>query len=96
VSTVEHVTYVPTFDFINDLFQLVVVVDKRILTYSPRERSWVWDIDEIHDECVTPNVLDLLGAKMAACSSGVKVSIIECFQHMTDAVPDTPSSPFLP
>jgi hypothetical protein len=67
---------VSTLEFINVLFQLVDAVDKRMLTYSPRERSWIWDIDEIHDECITPNVLDLLGDKMAACSSGVKVGII--------------------
>jgi hypothetical protein len=46
-----------------------------MLTYSPRERFWVWEIDEIRDEGITPNVLDLLGAKMTACSSGLRVGV---------------------
>lgn len=41
------------------------LVDKCLLTYSLREKSWTWDIDEIYAENITPNVLDLISAKMA-------------------------------
>ena len=60
-----------------------------MLTYSPRERFWVWEIDEIRDEGITPNVLDLLGAKMAACSSGLKVGVYyhEFFRSVTIPMP---------
>jgi predicted ATPase len=47
-----------------------------MLTYSPRERFWFFEIDEIRDEGITPNVLDLLSAKMTACSSGLRVGVI--------------------
>jgi hypothetical protein len=45
-----------------------------MLTYSPRQRIWVFDIDEINDEDITPNVLDLLGAKMASGNAQVSIS----------------------
>ena len=51
------------------------LVDKRILTYSPRERRWKWDIEVIYAENITPNVLDLLSAKMAHLSESSQVSI---------------------
>ena len=50
------------------------LVEKGILVYSPRERRWSWDIDDIHAENITPNVLDLLSAKMAHLSENSQVS----------------------
>jgi hypothetical protein len=58
-----------------DIFsQLVVEVDKRMLTYSPQQRIWIFDIDEINEEDITPNVLDLLGTKMASGNAQVSIS----------------------
>lgn len=50
------------------------LVDKNLLTYSISERSWVWDIDDICAEHITPNVLDLLSAKLANLSENIQVS----------------------
>jgi hypothetical protein len=32
-------------------------------------------MDQIHDMGIAPNVLDLLSAKMAACSAGLRVGV---------------------
>ena len=49
--------------------------DQGLLAYSPQERSWVWDTDAIRDETVTPNVIDLLSAKMSHLSQNGQVSM---------------------
>ena len=61
--------------FVNPLF----AVDKGMLTYSLRERSWSWDIDKINTENITPNVLDLLSSKMAYLSENIQVS---CYMRL--------------
>ena len=50
-----------------------MIVDKGLLTYSLRERSWLWDIQHIDAEDITPNVLDLLSSKMVNLSQSVQV-----------------------
>lgn len=51
------------------------------MAYSPSERSWVWDVEEISDENITPNVLDLLSAKMASLTQNIQESlkVASCF-----------------
>jgi hypothetical protein len=49
-------------------------VDKHLLTFSLRERNWVWDIDQICAQNIAPNVLDILSAKMAHLSQNAQVS----------------------
>lgn len=52
-----------------------------MLTYSPVERQFVWDIDEIHAVPITPNVLDLLSAKMTNLSESMQTAlkVAACF-----------------
>lgn len=63
-----------------------MAVDKYILTYSLRERSWEWSIDEVHAENITPNVLDLLSSKMAVLSenSQTALKVAACFGFNVD------------
>ena len=56
------------------MFAVFITVDKNLLTYSISKRRWVWDIDDICAENITPNVLDLLSAKMTKLSQNVQVS----------------------
>ncbi|KAL7478293.1 hypothetical protein ACHAW6_004062, partial [Cyclotella cf. meneghiniana] len=57
------------------------LVDKCLLTYSLREKSWTWDIDEIYAENITPNVLDLISVKMAHLpqSGQTALKVASCF-----------------
>jgi predicted ATPase len=49
------------------------LVDKGLLKYNLRGRSWVWDDTKINSENITPNVLDLVSAKMTTLSTNVQV-----------------------
>ena len=51
------------------------LVDKGSLSYSLREKAWRWDTDKIYAENVTPNVLDLITAKMADLTQNRQVSV---------------------
>lgn len=48
-------------------------VDKGLLTYGLRERSWVWHVQHINAEDITPNVLELLSSKIANLTQNVQV-----------------------
>lgn len=52
------------------------LVDKKLLTFSLREKSWTWNLAEILAEDITPNVLDLLSSKLTNLSDSVQVSVI--------------------
>ena len=49
------------------------LVGKGLLKFSLREKCWTWDCESILAEDVTPNVLDLITAKMKILSSNVQV-----------------------
>ena len=51
------------------------LVGKQLLQYNLRIKRWEWDIDEILDEDITPNVLDLISAKMNELSEDIRVII---------------------
>ena len=51
------------------------LADKQLLQYNLRVKRWEWDIDEILDEDITPNVLDLISAKMNELSEDIRVII---------------------
>ena len=51
------------------------LADKQLLQYNLRIKRWEWDIDEILDEDITPNVLDLISAKMNELSEDIRVII---------------------
>jgi predicted ATPase len=51
------------------------LVDKHLLVYSLREMQWQWNLDEIISQDITPNVLDLLSAKLNNLSGSIQVCI---------------------
>jgi predicted ATPase len=51
------------------------LVDKQLLVYSLREKQWQWNLDEITSQDITPNVLDLLSAKLRNLSESVQVCV---------------------
>eukprot|EP00804_Cyclotella_cryptica_P023399 CCRYP_000531-RA/>CCRYP_000531-RA protein AED:0.03 eAED:0.03 QI:150/1/1/1/1/1/4/75/1330 len=57
------------------------LADKGLLKYSLRSRSWVWSDNKINAESVTPNVLDLVTAKMTTLSQNVQsaLQVAACF-----------------
>ncbi|KAL7518793.1 hypothetical protein ACHAWX_003598 [Stephanocyclus meneghinianus] len=60
-STVHHKTRGSPFftiEFLNSL------IDRGVLVNSLRARRWVWDIDQIHAEDITDNVLQIISDKM--------------------------------
>jgi hypothetical protein len=55
-------------------FVIANTVDKRMLVYSFREKSWVWDMNEICEENIMPNVVELLSEKLGNLSEDSQVS----------------------
>jgi predicted ATPase len=51
------------------------LVDKHLLVYSLREMRWQWNLDMIISQDITPNVLDLLSAKLNNLSGSIQVCI---------------------
>jgi predicted ATPase len=51
------------------------LVDKHLLVYSLREMQWQWNLDKIISLDITPNVLDLLSAKLNNLSGSIQVCI---------------------
>jgi predicted ATPase len=45
-----------------------------MLVYSFREKSWVWDMNEICAENIMPNVVELLSHKLSNLSEDSQVS----------------------
>lgn len=52
------------------------LIESGHLKYDLRAKSWTWDIDSISVEKVTPNVLDLISAKMTNLSQNVQVCVV--------------------
>ena len=53
------------------------LVDKGLLEFSLREKCWTWNCDQILAEDVTPNVLDLITAKIKVLPSNVQVGYVQ-------------------
>jgi predicted ATPase len=51
------------------------LVDKHLLVYSLREKQWQWNLDEITSQDITPNVLDLLSAKLKNLPESIQVCV---------------------
>jgi predicted ATPase len=49
------------------------LVDQHLLVYSLREMQWQWNLDKIISLDITPNVLDLLSAKLNNLSGSIQV-----------------------
>ncbi|KAL3795134.1 hypothetical protein HJC23_007362 [Cyclotella cryptica] len=64
-----------TFEFLNSL------IDRGIVIYSLRERRWIWDVDQIHAEDITDNVLQMISDKMAILDDKDKkaLEVAACF-----------------
>ena len=58
-----------------------LIPQQGLLTYSLIERCWIWDVLEIVNENITPNVIDLLSDKMARLSQDGQNSLklASCF-----------------
>ena len=48
---------------------------KQLLQYNLRAKRWEWDIEEILAEDITPNVLDLISAKINELSESIRVNM---------------------
>jgi hypothetical protein len=62
------------------------LVDKHLLVYSLREMQWQWNLDEIISQDMTPNVLDLLSAKLNNLSGSIQVCISSSAMFMSHVV----------
>ncbi|KAL7553425.1 hypothetical protein ACHAWF_016711 [Thalassiosira exigua] len=68
----------------NPLFALEFMrslVESRLLTYSLRDRQWIWEEGRISQEDITDNVLYLLTAKMKSFPENVQsaLKVLSCF-----------------
>jgi predicted ATPase len=60
---------------------LRTLVDKGLVTYSLRQRRWLWDVDKVFDVPVTNNVLQLIAAKMNSLPNDAQMAlkVASCF-----------------
>eukprot|EP00804_Cyclotella_cryptica_P020612 CCRYP_003442-RB/>CCRYP_003442-RB protein AED:0.05 eAED:0.05 QI:255/1/1/1/1/1/3/704/1362 len=60
---------------------LRTLVDRNLVTYSLRERRWIWDVDKINAEQITDNVLHLISLKMNLLSNDRQRALkaVSCF-----------------
>lgn len=57
------------------------LVDRNLVTYSLREKRWIWDVDKINAEQITDNVLHLISLKMNLLSNDIRTAlkVVSCF-----------------
>lgn len=60
---------------------VLTLVEQGLVTYSLREKRWLWDVDKIAAEPITDNVLQLITAKMNNLSDNAQAAlkVASCF-----------------